>query len=48
MACHLAGAEPLSKPVLEYRYLDAWEQTLEKILIEIYAFSFKKLHLKMS
>ena len=28
MACHLAGAKPLSEPMLQYCYLDPWEQTL--------------------
>ena len=27
MACRLAGAKPLSEPMLEYCYLDPWEQT---------------------
>ena len=30
MACHLFGAKPLSKPLLDYSQLDSWEQTLVK------------------
>ena len=30
MACHLAGAKPLSEPMLEYCQLDPWEQTSVK------------------
>ena len=26
MACQLAGAKPLSEPMLEYCWLDSWEQ----------------------
>ena len=39
MACHLAGAEPISKPMLEYCKLYPWEQ-LQDFLIEIW-----KMHL---
>ena len=47
MACRLDGAKPLSEPMLEYCWLDPWVN-LSEILIEIYTFSFKKMHLKMS
>ena len=30
MACRLAGAKPLSEPMLEYCSLDPWEQTSVK------------------
>ena len=30
MACRLVGAKPLSEPMLEYCYLDPWEQTSVK------------------
>ena len=46
MACRLAGAKSLS--VLEYCQLDPWEIDFSEILIQIYIFSFKKMHLKMS
>ena len=46
MAYHLAGAKPLSEPMLEYCWLDPWEQTSVKSWID--KFSFKKMHLKMS
>ena len=47
MAFRLAGAKPLSEPMLDYCYLDHWDQTSVKILSEIYTI-FKKMHLKMS
>ena len=31
MVCHLFGAKPLSKPMLEYCQLNPWEQTSVKI-----------------
>ena len=31
MACHLFGAKPLSKPMLEDCQLDPWEQTSVKL-----------------
>ena len=40
MACHLAGAKPLSAPVME--------TNVSETSIEIFTFSFKKMHLKMS
>ena len=48
MACCLVGTNPLSEPVLEYRYLDPWELNFSEILIEMYIYSFKKMHFKMS
>ena len=48
MACRLAGAKPLSESMLEYCQLDPWEQNFTENLVEIYIFSLKKMHLKMS
>ena len=48
MACRLAGDKPLSEPMLEYCKLDPWQQNFNEILIEIYLFSFKKMHLKIA
>ena len=49
MACRLDGAKPLSEPMLEYCYLDGPLVTnFSEILIEIYTFSFKRMHLKIS
>ena len=45
MACRLAGAKPLSEPMLKYELFGA---NFCEIFIEIHAFPFKKLHLKMS
>ena len=47
MACHLAGAKPLfsSTGILITEPLG---RNFSEILIEIYTFSFKKIHLKMS
>ena len=47
MACHLDGAKPLSEPMLEYFYW-TFAANCSGILIEIYTFSFKKMHFKMS
>ena len=44
MASCLFGAKPLSKPMLQYCYLDT---NFSEILIEIITFSFKKMHLKV-
>ena len=43
MACRLDGTKPLFEPMLEYCQLGNFSE----ILIEIYAFSFKEVHLKM-
>ena len=48
MACRLDGAKPLSKSMLEYCQLDPQEQPFNEISIGIQAFSFKKIHFKMS
>ena len=49
MACRLLGDMPLSEPMMEYCELDLNLGTnFLEILIEIYIFSFKKMHLKMS
>ena len=48
MACRLAGAKPLSEPMLEYFLIGPIRTSFSEISIEIYIFSFKKMHLKMS
>ena len=48
MACRLAGAKPLCEAALLYCQLDQWKQKISEILIEIYTFSFKIMHLKIS
>ena len=48
MACRLAGAKPLSEAALLCCQLDQWKQKISEILIEIYTFSFKIMHLKIS
>ena len=47
MAWHLAGTKPLSEPMLN---IVNWTlgNGLSEILIKIYTFSLKKMHLKMS
>ena len=45
MACCLSGAKWLSKPMVLIGNLGT---NVSEILIEIYIFSFKKMHLKMS
>ena len=48
MACHLAGAKPLSEPILEYCQIGPLGTNFSEILTEIQNFSFMKMHLKMS
>ena len=49
MACDLAGAKPSFEPMLELRKLIGPLGTnLSEILIEIYTYLFKKMHLKIS
>ena len=49
MACRLPGAKPLSEPMLDYCQLDRRLGTnFSEILIEILAFSLKKMRLKVS
>ena len=48
MACGLAGAKPISEAAPLYCQLDHWKQKISEILIEIYIFSFKIMHLKIS
>ena len=48
MACRMTGAKPLSETMMEYCYLEPLEKNFSEILIEIYIFLFKKMHLKMS
>ena len=48
MACRLAGAKPLSEPMLELLLIGPLGTNFSEILIEIYTFSFKKIHLKIS
>ena len=49
MACRLFGGNPLSEPMLnETLLIGPLGQILSRILIEIYIFSFKKMHLKIS
>ena len=43
MACRLVGAKPLSEQMKEYFSMD-WGTNPNEILIEIHAFSFKKIH----
>ena len=38
MTCRLAGAKPLSEPLLEYGWLDPWEQTSVKSQSMFYIF----------
>ena len=47
MARHFIGAEPLSEIMLDY-VNSTLEKRISIILIEIRAFSFKKMHLKIS
>ena len=46
MAWRLAGAKPLSEPILEFYQFGHEEQT--EILSEIHTFSFKKMRFKIS
>ena len=46
MACHLVGANPSSEPMMEYCYLDNWEQTSVKSQSKF--IEFKKMHLILS
>ena len=49
MACRLFSTESLSEPMLECCQLDAWMlRCFDEISIEIWIFSFEKMHLKMS
>ena len=48
MACRLDGAKPLSIPMLEYFQLDSYEKKIQKILIRVQTFPFKKKHLKIT
>ena len=47
MACCLAGAKPLSEPMMAYCYFGPMGTDVIEILIEIYIFSFKKMHLNL-
>ena len=42
MACRLIGAKPLSEPMLEYCWLDPWEQTSVKSLSKFIHFHLRK------
>ena len=42
MVCRLVGAKPLSEPMLEYCYLDPWEQTSVKFWSEFKHFHSRK------
>ena len=42
MACHLDGAKPLSESMLEYCWLDPWEQTAVKFQSEFTHFIQEK------
>ena len=42
MACRLAGAKPLSEPILEYCQLDPWEQTSVKYQSKFIHFHSRK------
>ena len=46
MACRLAGAKPLSEPMLEYSY--STRTNFGDNFIEFHTFSFKKMYLNMS
>ena len=48
MACCLAGAKPLFEPMLEFHLTEHLITIPGEILIKIYTFSFRKMHLKMS
>ena len=48
MACRLVGAKPFSEPIMEYWYIRTLKTNFSEILSKIHAFSFKKMHLKMS
>ena len=45
MAYRVVGAKPLSGPMLEYCYVGQLGRNLTGILIKIYMFSFRKMHL---
>ena len=47
MACRLAGAKPIYTKA-ETLLIEPLGTNFNEILIEIYTFSFKKLHFKMS
>ena len=47
LACRLVRAKPLSQPMQEYFQMETQEQ-VPWILIEIHAFSFTKMHMKLS
>ena len=48
MACRLTDAKPSSKPMLKKLLIGPLETNFNEILIGIYTFSFKKMHLKVS
>ena len=47
VACRLYGANPISRPMLDYCQLD-WEQVSVKFESEFYNFHSQKMHLKLS
>ena len=48
MACHLFSTKPLSEPMPGILLIGHLGNNFNEILIKIYTFSFKKMHLKMS
>ena len=48
MACRLAGAKPLCEPNAGILSIAPLRTNFSEILIEIYTFSFKKMHFKVS
>ena len=48
MACRLAGATPLSEPILEYFFIGPVGTNFSEILIKMYSFLWEIINLKMS